>query len=532
MFKKTHIDSILSIVDSSTIYSIVLISTMTSILFLVIPVAAQTLVNFIAFGHVLNPVFILSIMVFVLILSAGALSLWHNILIEIIQQKLMVKVGILLTRRFSDLSHKALQSHDGQKEVNKFFDIVVVMKATAGLLLYGVNITLQIFFGLVLLVVYHPYFVIFDILVLFSIFLVVALPFRVAKKTAEEECAQKHSIAEWFDEIVINRYLFKFGNYSKFVLKETDNRLVGFLKVRNRHFRQLIKHQLGFYAISAVASALLLGLGGYLVISDQLSLGQLVASEIIMAAIAYALKQSISILDDYYDLNASLDKFDDLFELPIEGTDKITEEIISTITNLETINLTWHTSENEFAATPKSPLLVHSLEHEPIHNWLVDLIGLTETRTEKISLNGVTCNHNILMALRKRAILLQEPQCFSGTIYENIVLNTPDISMNMVLEKAKLVGLSEKIMSLPNGLLTIIDSWNISFTETESVRLMILRALINNPSLIIIDRTLDSVSLQLIEELLQVLLQLENTTILITSKRTDFPILTNKWVFK
>ena len=168
MLKKNQLSLILSVVDNNTILSLVIMSTISSILFLVIPVTAQTLVNFIAFGHVLRPVFILSIVVFVLIICAGALSLWHNILIEVIQQRIMVNLGISLTRRFGDLSYETLLAHDSQKEVNKFFDVTVIMKSLAALLSYGIGITLQIFFGLVLLVIYHPYFVIFDIFVIFA----------------------------------------------------------------------------------------------------------------------------------------------------------------------------------------------------------------------------------------------------------------------------------------------------------------------------------------------------------------------------
>jgi ABC-type bacteriocin/lantibiotic exporter with double-glycine peptidase domain len=530
MFKKNQLHSILSMVDNSTIFSLVIISTMTSILFLVIPVAAQTLVNFIAFGHVLQPVFILSIMVFILIASAGALSLWHNILIEVIQQKLMVHVGFVLTRRFSMLSQSVLLSDDRQKEVNKFFDIVVIMKTLAGLLLYGVNISLQVFFGLVLLLIYHPYFIVFDLIVVVSIFLIIYFPYRVAKKTAEDECRQKHAIAEWFDEIFLSRYLFKFGRYSDFLLKETDNRLVAYLKVRNRHFRQLIKHQVGFYILAAGASSLLLGMGGYLVIANQLSLGQLVASEIIMGAIVYALKQSISILDDYYDLSASLCKFDDLLELPIEESHPIPDEIVSLIDGLQDIQLTWEKSPSAVFAKPGHPLLIYSVERAPIQTIVTNLVGLTHDSSEKIKLNEFHCTQQLLVALRTRAILLQEPQWFSGTIYDNLVLNTSGVSMDFVLENVNKLGLTNKLMSFPDGLLTLITSWQESFSESESVLLMVLRALINSPSLIIIDRTLDSISLELCNKVLSILADLKNTTIVITSQRSDFPNISNKWV--
>ena len=214
-------------------------------------------------------------------------------------------------------------------------------------------------------------------------------PYRVAKETSIQECHAKHSIAEWFDEIFLSRYLFKFADFADFLLKETDKRLVKYLKLRNRHFRQLIKHQIGFFVLSAVASSILLGLGGYLVIINQLSLGQLVASEIIMGAIVYALKQSVSLLDDYYDLNASLNKIDSLLYLPIEKKDPMPGEIVSIVDNLDNINLMWKIAENKIIATPDEPLLILSQDRTKLQRIVTDLIGLTYDQNQQIILNGM-----------------------------------------------------------------------------------------------------------------------------------------------
>ena len=91
---------------------------------------------------------------------------------------------------------------------------------------------------------------------------------------------------------------FKLGNNSEYALQETDRRLVNFLKTRNLHFRALLEHLSGLYFISAIAGGLLLGLGGYLVINNQLSLGQLVAAEIVLGALSYAFDQISALLSD------------------------------------------------------------------------------------------------------------------------------------------------------------------------------------------------------------------------------------------
>ena len=307
---KQEMNSIVEALDKATIASIVMISLIVSLLTLSIPIAAQTLVNLIVFGKLLQPVLTLSVMVLLLMIALGALNVWQAIIIEVIQQKLMVRISLNLTRQFTHLSLDNFSSHHGPELVNRFFEVVTISKALSSLLLYGVNLSLQLFFGLILLLFYHPLFLVFDGFIVLSIILIVFLPCRKGLASAEKECAEKHQIGAWLEELLTNRFLFRFNRYHHYAILQTDKRLVSFLKARNMHFKQLIKHQIGFYLLSAIASSLLLGLGGYLVINNQLSLGQLVAAEIVLGALIYAFKRFGVLLESYYDLVASEHKID------------------------------------------------------------------------------------------------------------------------------------------------------------------------------------------------------------------------------
>lgn len=529
MFKKNKLNFIFNLIDNSALLSLIIISTITSLLFLVIPVTAQALVNFIAFGHLMRPVLILSIMVLVLIIGAGLLNLWHNIIIEIIQQKIIVNSSLKLTKHFSALSYHSIIAHDNQKEVNKFFDIVVVTKALGGILSYGINLSLQVFFGLIVLLIYHPYFIIFDIFMLACLLTIILVPYKTAKITAYQECVEKHGIAEWFDEIVLSRYLFKFLNLPNFLIKETDNRLVNFLKNRNRHFRQLIKYQIGLFVLASISSSILLGLGGYLVINNQLSLGQLVASEIILGSIVYALNQFIKVLEDYFDLMASLDIFDHLLHMPVEPIDSIPEETIRIIDNLHDFNLELNYHDKKILVNSANPLLIKSSDRNSIESIVTKLIGMTDSESLEIVLNGIVCKANILMALRRKTMLLQEPQWISGTIYDNIVLNTPKVSMDYILQYVNKLGLTDKIVGFKDGLLTYVSSWQYEFTEKEAVLLMILRLIVNSPNMIILDRTLDILDENTANSVLELLFSLPNKTYIITTQHYDFSIISNRW---
>lgn len=542
MNKKGGVHSILEVLDHSSIYSILIISILISALSLVVPIAAQTLINLVAFGKLLQPVISLSIMVFILMAGMGALSIWQTVLIEVIQQKLMVQISLNLAKHFTHLSPVIFSTHNGPELVNRYFEIAVINKALASLLLYGITLSLQMFFGLILLLFYHPVFLLFDGFILISLLLIIFVPYRTALDSAQEECAQKHVIGSWLEEILINRYLFKYNEYPRYVLEQTDKRLVGFLKARNKHFRQLIKHQIGLYALASLATSLLLGLGGYLIINNQLSLGQLVASEIVLGTLIYGFKRLGALLENYYDLMASVGKIDFALNLPLENNHN-QETADHLLPSMKSIHLEFedillhprsnnpHYSPLNAEASPTNPLLLFFKQEDSCKHLIESLSGLKEPLSATIILNGIPSTQKSLIALRKHSLLIREPQWFAGTIYQNLVLNHRNVAMDVICVLLKKMNLLEKIMECSDGLNTLVHDWQTVFTLSELIQLMIVRAIIDKPRLLIIDRSLDDLLGEEVDGVLSLLLALDNTTLIITTLKTQIQQLPNRLVF-
>lgn len=542
MKKKGGVHSILEVLDHSSIYSMLIIGVLISLLSLVVPIAAQTLINIVAFGKLLQPVVTLSIMVLILMAGMGVLSIWQMVIIEIIQQKLMVRISLSLAKHFTHLSPTIFSTHNGPELVNRYFEIVVINKALASLLLYGITLGLQMIFGLILLLFYHPVFLLFDAFILISLLLIIVVPYRAALSSAQEECAQKHVIGSWLEEILINKYLFKYNEYPRYVIEQTDKRLVGFLKARNQHFKQLIKHQIGLFALAAIATSLLLGLGGYLIINNQLSLGQLVASEIVLGTLIYGFKRLGALLENYYDLMASAGKIDFALNLPLESSHN--QELANNLLPaMQSIHLGFepilvpsrvnqlHHSPLNAEASPANPLLLIFKEEDACKNLIESLSGLQETLSATISLNGVPCTQKSLIALRKHSLLIREPQWFAGTIYQNLVLNHRSVSMDVICELLKKMKLLEKIMTCSDGLNTLVHDWQTVFTLSELIQLMMVRAIIDKPRLLIIDRSLDELQTEEVDEALSLILALDNTTLVLTTLKNHIQQLPNRLVF-
>lgn len=516
-------NSITDVLDRATILSIVLISIVASFLTLSIPVAAQILINLIAFGKLLQPLVTLSIIVLIVMLALGALNLWQAVIIEVIQQKLMVKISLNLTYQFTHLSLESFSTHHGPELVNRFFEVATIKKSLASLLLYGINLGLQLVLGLLLLLFYHPLFLIFDGFIILGIILIVFIPYRKGLESAKEECTQKHQVGAWLEELLINRFLFRFGFYDRYATMQSDKYLVSFLKARNKHFKQLIKHQFGFYVLSAFASSILLGLGGYLVINNQLSLGQLVAAEIVLGALIYAFKRFGTLLENYYDLIASEGKIDTVLNLPLEELKTELNDLFIPITTIK-IKIQ---NKTEALVTLDKPLLVYSNELDKCKTFTEALLGFRKKFEMEVFVNQSFCSEVHRVALRNHALLLRKPEWFAGSIYDNLLLNQCQISTKIIMEQLQYFKLVEKIMRQPQGLKTIIYDWQALFSELELIQLMVIRAVLHQPQLLVIDRAFDGIEQEKIDQLMVPLFTLKNTLLLIITQHQKLQHITN-----
>lgn len=520
---KQGIHSIVSVLDKATILSIIMISVLMSLLTLSIPIAAQTLVNLIAFGKLLQPVLTLSLIVFILMIALGGLNLWQSVIIEVIEQKLMVKISLRLAHQFTHISLNDFSLHHGRELINRFFEVININKALASLLLYGINLSLQLFFGLTLLLFYHPLFLIFDGFIILCLGLIIFLPYKQALASAEQECAGKHQIGAWLEELLTNRVLFRFNRYHDYGLLQTDKRLVTFLKARNIHFRQLIQHDLGFYLLSAIASSLLLGLGGYLVIKNQLSLGQLVAAEIVLGALIYAFKRMGGLLESYYDLIASDHKINMVFNLPTEHIDTTLSELILPIKQITIVTDT----QNQASCTTKTPLLIGINETHTLASFTDCFFGFNNTATWSVYVNDTLCDEQYRRGLRAHALLLRDNDWFSGSIYDNLRLNQSSFSIQKLKDLLLSFGLMNKIINQPNGLKSTIDDWQDVFTKRELIQLMVIRAILASPHCLVIDRIFDTLTHQDVELLLAHLTRLDKTHLIIVTQYPNLIPLSN-----
>ena len=252
--------------------------------------------------------------------------------------------------------------------------------------------------------------------------------------------------------------------------------------------------------LQAVAATVLLGLGGWLVISGELTLGQLVAAELIVMMIVGSFAKIGKYLESFYDLLASVDKLGKLFDLPVERHDKLFHLQDATAASVEFSDVSQAIGSAKllgglsFRLEPGESLAIVGPAGSG-KSALLDLItGVRHPAGGHITLDSIDLRELRPDSLREHVSLARDVEIFHGSIEENVHLNRPQINASDVREALASVGLLDEIMRLPEGLSTPVQTDGAPLTESQACRLMIARAIVGRPRLLLIDGTLDRLS--------------------------------------
>jgi ABC-type bacteriocin/lantibiotic exporter with double-glycine peptidase domain len=304
--------------ERQDVAALIVFSLVVALLSLATPIAVDTLVTTLVFGRHVQPLVLLAILLFVFLSFSAAIRALKAYATEIIQCRLYARVVADLVYRLPRVRAEAVEKQYLPELVNRFFDVVTVQKVTATLLLDGLQLALNALVGMAVLAFYHPWLLGFDVVLLALLAMMVFLLGRGAVKTSIVESQWKYKTADWLENLARCSITFKLDGGAEFALERGDQLVHEYLLARRAHFHVLMRQVLFALAIQALASAVLLGVGGWLVMRGQLTLGQLVAAELIVTVIVGALAKLGKSLEAFYDMLASIDKLGALFDLPIE----------------------------------------------------------------------------------------------------------------------------------------------------------------------------------------------------------------------
>jgi ATP-binding cassette subfamily B protein len=250
--------------------------------------------------------------------------------------------------------------------------------------------------------------------------------------------------------------------------------------------------------LNQLSNLLLLWVGAYLVLNNQLSLGQLIAFRIIAGYTTTPLLRLIQLWQNFQETALSLERLSDIINYPQEqeeaGRRNIPMPAITGAVRYENVNF-------RFVANGSLQLNNVSLEIPP--GMFVGVVGasgagkstltkllsrLYEPESGRILIDDYDVSKVELYSLRRQiGVVLQDTLLFDGSVQENIALTNPDATPEEIIDAARIACAHDFIMELPQGYESRVGERGASLSGGQRQRIAIARTVLQKPQLLILD---------------------------------------------
>ncbi|MEK6479142.1 ABC transporter transmembrane domain-containing protein [Catalinimonas sp. 4WD22] len=496
---KSALKSFLRLISSEkkSIWYIYLYAILGGLISLSLPLGIQSIINFINSGIVATSVIVLIIFVLLGLLVTGGIQVMQLSIVEHIQQRLFAKTAFNIADRIPKIKIEHILKFYPPELINRFFDILTVQKGISNILIDMTSAVIQIFFGLVLLSFYHPYFIFFGLILVFVLALIVYFSGGNGLNTSLKESKYKYKLAFWLEEVARTLITFKMSGNTNLAVEKTDLLVADYTKSRKKHFKILMIQYFSFVGFKTIITAALLILGTILVVNNEINIGQFVASEIVIILIMSAVEKVISKLDKVYDLLTSSVKLEQVTTLPMEhltgfdfdssaekkGVSISTKDLKYKYPGSNTYSL----KGIDLDIAPSEKVSVSGFNNAGKTTLLHVLLGLLEDYEGGIFYDGLSLK-DINKASLHNSISnnLYDDEVFHASILENITLGRQEISKDDLLWVLEFVGLSEFIGGLPDGLNTEIIAGSLRLPENITHKILLARSIVSHPRLLIL----------------------------------------------
>jgi len=499
--------------EMTDIRAIAIYALATSILGLATPLAVEALVASVGFRMLLQQVVVLSVVLFAFLGLAAAFFTIQKYVVEVIQRRIFVRVVADLAYRLPRAKLSAFDTQNGPELVNRVFDVMTSQKTLAGLLTDGIYLLITTTIGLSVMGFYHPYLLGFDIVLLASIAFVILVMGRGGVRTAINESIAKYEMAAWLEELARLPRTMKHYGGTELAIERADALARNYLDARRSHFRIVYRQVLFTVILQVLASTALLGLGDWLVIDGQLTLGQLVASELIVALVVGSFAKMGKHIEDFYDLVAAADKIGHMIDLPVEPG---TGEPVPVLQEPAKVEIRGLTVKDAHGHTNLGPVELKLQPGEKVglagvcgsgKSTLLDVLGgVREYSGGSVRYDGLELKDVLPESYRRQVSYVSAEPAIFGTLLDNIRVGREGMSLREVRWALTVVGLEHKFAKTEHGLYADIGLAGQGLSLGEAARLAIARAIVSQPRLLLIDGELDLLDAQSRERVLDVLL--------------------------
>jgi ABC-type bacteriocin/lantibiotic exporter with double-glycine peptidase domain len=483
--------------EKKEIFYILFYAIVVGLISLIVPLGIQTTVELISGGVIFSSVYLMIGLVIVGVLLSGILQMIQISLVEFLQRRIFTKAAFEFAFRIPRIRMEALQKNYAPELINRFFDVMTIQKGLPKLLIDLSSAVIQILFGLLLISLYHPFFVFFGLILLASLGLIFYFTGPRGLHSSIQESKYKYKVAQWLEELARAMHSFKLAGNTDLPIRKTDYNVNNYLKNRKIHFQVLITQYSAIVLFKALIIGGLLIMGTILVVDRQITLGQLVASEIVIILILNAVEKIIMYMDVVYDLLTAVDKVAHVTDLPIERSGGFDfPSLVNEGLSIRLKELRYrYQGENGYALNginleikPGEKICLTGSNGSGKATLVKIISGLFTNYEGVATINNYSIRDLDLTHLRDYvAKNISREDLFNGTLLENITVGKPIETVQDAIEAMKEVGISDAINALPDGLNTEVLSGGIGLSSSFCYKLILARCLAKKPRLLILN---------------------------------------------
>jgi len=369
---------------------------------------------------------------------------------------------------------------------------------------------------------------VFGLLLLLLLYVIFKFSYYKGTETNLKTSKNKYKTAGWLQEIARNNFSFRNELNYDFALEKNNSIIKQYLYSRENHFN-VIKRQFSHLIIfKVIITASLLIIGGYLVLSQQMNIGQFVASEIIILLVINSVEKIILGLETFYDVLTAVEKIGQVTDMELEKESDIENKICYTNISLETDNMGFQFPETNFGILNNVNLKIDSGEKIIIDGengsgkttLIRVLSGLLHPTSGNFYINDDTFRKIDIKQYRSRiGSIIQGETPFEGTILENITFNDKSISTEDLKWALDAVQLTSFIKTLPKGLDTKIFPEGKQLSSSNAQKILLARSIIHKPKILFYEEPTDKMDVKVANEIIDFITSEKNKWTVIVSSQ-------------
>ena len=516
--------------ERSEISAVYFYAILNGLIQLSLPLGVQAIIGIVQGVSVRASLVVLISLVVAGVLIAGIMQVNQMKIIEKIQQKLFVRYCFVFAEHIPKLDLKKTDSIYLPELVNRFFDIQVLQKSLSKILLDIPGASIQILFGLILLSFYHPAFILFGLILILVLWLILRYTGLRGLHTSIEESTFKYNVANWLEETARVIKSIKLAKQNDLHLRKTDEQVTGYLKAKNSHFKVLLFQYHVLVIFKTVITAAMLVVGTLLLVNQQLNIGQFIAAEIVILMVLNSVEKLIMNLGSVYDTLTAMEKLASVTDQPAEKNGTIQMPSLKKGLKLEMKEVSFgYTEDREvlkkisFQIGAGEKICIRGGDSSGKSTLLRLMAGAYTDFSGSYLLDDIPAGNYDLGSFRAQTgVLLGQQDIFHGTLWENIVLGSEQISPETVIRYARLTGLNDYIATLKNGFDTVMDPTGKRLPRNVIHRILLVRALVCQPRLLLLEEPWQNFEEHYRLQIIQLLAELENTTVIIFTNDNAF----------